>query len=66
MEPFTDEDLKELKNYIQSPAAFFNNMDNRLRPLITRLEAAEDCIDESYTGECKEILLNAWRKAAGK
>lgn len=47
---FSDNDLKLLKEDMDR-LGDFNVGNYRLRPLLTRLEAAEDCIDD-HRGDC--------------
>jgi len=70
MTPFTDDELAELKIYVQSPAAFFNGMD-KLQRLSTRLEAAENwafTLKRKESANHPESMMaeDTWRKAAGK
>lgn len=71
--PFTDEDLKRLKERVDkgNPKMIVHWQD--LEALIARLEAAENIVEnpcycyEDTTDSCKCVELNtAWRKAAGK
>jgi len=78
MTPFTDEDLKRLKE--QTDEAVENRWNYprwiQIQALLARLEAAEACIDD-HRGDCLADIgkkcscgyqekLDAWRKAAGK
>ena len=66
--PFTDDDLKRLKECLKSLGEFRLNIYTKngqewfdIRALLTRLEAAEAYIADPY----RENLIR-WRKAAGK
>lgn len=79
--PFTDEDLKLLKEHLADP--YFETDDfynERLQALLARLEAAEGvcrCVASDpcrldHAGNCQTHFISspcqveAWRKAAGK
>ena len=65
--PFTDEDLKQTREFMADDIAIGTP---KLQRLLARLEAAEHFIDSSVTlygiGEDCQKDYEAWRKAAGK
>ena len=77
---FTDEDLKRLKGAMMenSPTGYWF-LHNDLTGLLTRLEAAEACVDalvsliefhdiskNTVSPNYSRAVLEAWRRAAGK
>lgn len=65
MSPFTDEDVKRLKEFWNQdfPTQGEEDMGNDVLALIARLEAAERCIESLCVDEAD---MAAWKKACGK
>jgi hypothetical protein len=74
---FTDEDLKRLKEYAEHREGMLSTNcimpANEVKALLARLEAAETaleaiypCLDSGSQFNYLDILMDSWRKAAGK
>jgi hypothetical protein len=61
--PFTDDELKRLKECIDMTPADPGMFVKNIEALIARLEAAERC---ARACNCLSSARDAWRKAAGK
>lgn len=61
--PFTDEDLKRLKDGLDNKISI-SLSDAQFKALLARLEAAEDVA--SHVTDCPLVFIERWRKAAGK
>jgi hypothetical protein len=78
MTPFTDADLKRLKEVLEMPCTdlpqvteHFREYERLIWPLIARLEAAEKVCDEviglrHIDPEIMNPIIGAWRQVAGK
>jgi len=66
--PFTDDDLNWLKRNMASAGTWPHWLSyENTKALVTRLEAAETCLEAAdREGGIDSHLLKAWRKAAGK
>lgn len=66
---FTDDDLKRLKEYLDSPGRKYwgpGLSGDTTEALLARLEAAEKCLEPSAGDIVPAQRYEAWRKAAGK
>ncbi len=69
LNPFTDSDLKRLKEYIDDgkQTVWYAPADpESLKALIARLEAAEDCAEVFVSQWPEDVGGKDWRKKAGK
>lgn len=74
MTPFTDDDLKRLKEWCNLPKNVLTQRRKAILNLIDRLEAAEAVCNTQEHTCCRQIPIicracvnyEAWRKAAGK
>lgn len=68
MTSFTDEDLKRLKEYVETPMDYpvVNINQAKMRALIARLEMAERVCERAERTDILPVDLKAWRAASGK